>query len=441
MKHLIEMSKFLVQPFSIPYKRGTVMSAIYYYGQDGETVDDDLIKMFGLSTKEIRYSDKLDANVFNIVGFVYKDNKILVVFPKHYYEKSDIDAFNKTNVNLGSDIKLLYNVIKKYRETTSASAQSYFGAFDGYTSDFPFKAFYEVYDYYQKYGIYKEKETKIIKGTTGKVSWKNTLRKSNKIISGDNLIFFPFYVNKKNYNEGFLTECMAFIIDYTIDFFNAFLSMKKTGIKYKFDFLNNIDYVLLQLKIFQSIAFKDSQKHLIQNMIDFFEQFRGKANGGKVHLRIRYFDMIWQCMIEHYINRHFDSIDAASGAAVFDESINCSTVFFVDTTFSDIDDSHHHFQIDVDHVGIANNILYIIDSKYYTDISQLNYKQFSYNEILRYHYPGVVDIQNILLLPGEEHSDLHFSLSAGYVGTRKIGTKIVEQFLSPKRVMQDYLKL
>lgn len=112
MKHLIEMSKFLVQPFSIPYKRGTVMSAIYYYGQDGETVDDDLIKMFGLSTKEIRYSDKLDANVFNIVGFVYKDNKILVVFPKHYYEKSDIDAFNKTNVNLGSDIKLLYNVIK-----------------------------------------------------------------------------------------------------------------------------------------------------------------------------------------------------------------------------------------------------------------------------------------------------------------------------------------
>ena len=130
---------------------------------------------------------------------------------------------------------------------------------------------------------------------------------------------------------------------------------------------------------------------------------------------------------------------AEAGAAVFDEAINCSTVFFVDTTFSDIDDSHHHFQIDVDHIAFENNILYIFDSKYYREISQLNYKQFSYNEILRYHYPGVVEIHNILLLPGEKHSDLHFSLSANYVGTRKIGTKIIEQFLPPKKVMQDYL--
>lgn len=417
------------------------MSTIYYYGQDGEIVDNNLIKLFELSTKEIRYSDKLDANVFDIVGFIYKENKILVIFPKHYYNKSDIDIFNQTNANLGSDIKLLYNVIKKYGETekTTASARSYMGAVDGYTSDYPFKSFYEVYDYYKKYGIYKEKETKIEKGTTGKVSWKYTLRKSNKIISGGNLIFSPFYVSKKNFNEVFLTECMAFIIDYTIDFFSAFLSMKKTGIKYKFDFLNNIDYVLLQLKTSQSTAFKDSHKHLTKSMIDFFEQFKGKAKGGKVHVKIRYFDMIWQNMIARYINRHFYGIDSVSGAAVFNETTDCSTVFFANTTFHDIDDSQHHFQIDVDHIAFDNNILYIFDSKYYADISKLNYKQFSYGEILRYYYPGVIAIHNILLLPGEEHSNLHFSLSARYVGTRRIGTKIIEQFLPPKKIMQDYL--
>ena len=97
------------------------MSTIYYYGQDGEIVDNNLIKLFELSTKEIRYSDKLDANVFDIVGFIYKENKILVIFPKHYYNKSDIDIFNQTNANLGSDIKLLYNVIKKYGETEKTS--------------------------------------------------------------------------------------------------------------------------------------------------------------------------------------------------------------------------------------------------------------------------------------------------------------------------------
>lgn len=418
------------------------MSDKYFYGQDGEVVDDILIKMFGLSTKEIRYSDKLDANVFDVVGFVYKDNKILVVFPKHYYDKSDIDRFNSTNINLGSDIRLLYNVIKKYGEMkkTTSTARSYIGTMDGYASDYPFKPFYEVYDYFQKYGAYKEKEIRIVKGSAGKISWKDTLKKSNKIISDGNLIFSPFYVTKKNFNEVFLTECMAFIIDYTIDFFNAFLSMKKTGINYKFDFLNNVDYVLTQLKLNQSTAFKDSQIHLIQSMIDFFEQYKCKAKGGKIHIKIRYFDMIWQSMIERYINRHFVSIDATTGAAIFDETIDNSTVIFKDIQFSDIDDSLHHFQINIDHFAFVNNILYIFDSKYYTNISKLNYKQFSYNEILRYHYPGVVEIANILILPGIENSDLHFSLSAAYVGTRKIGTRIIEQFLPPKKVMQDYLQ-
>ena len=39
------------------------MSAIYYYGQDGEIADQNLIKIFGLGTRELRHSDKLDADV------------------------------------------------------------------------------------------------------------------------------------------------------------------------------------------------------------------------------------------------------------------------------------------------------------------------------------------------------------------------------------------
>jgi len=418
------------------------MGAIYYYGQDGEVVDDSIIKLFGLSTKEVRYSDRLGVNIFDIVGFIYKDNKILVVFPKHYYEKADIERFNRDNVRLSSDIKLLYSVIKKYGEieNTNATARSYIGAKDGYVSDYPFKPFYEVYDYFQRYGLYREKENRVVEGMSGKISWKDTIRRSNKILSGGNLLFTPVYVIKKNYNDVFLTECMAFIIDYTIDFFSDFLSMRKTGIKYGFDFLGNIDYVIKQLNMSQSKMFKDAQKHLVQNMIDFFEQFNAKAKGGNIHVKIRYFDMIWQAMVSRYLNRHFTGIDSVTGAAIFDETITKSVVKFVDTTFSDIDDSPHHFSIDVDHFAYSGNVLYIFDSKYYADISKLNYKQFSYNEILRYHYPGVIEINNILLLPGEPHADLHFSLASGYVGTRTIGTKIVEQYLVPKTVMEDYLR-
>ncbi len=181
------------------------MSAIYYYGQDGEIADQRLINIFRLGTGELRHSGKLDADVFNVVGFLYKDNMILVVFPKHYYDKTELDRFNQSHVSLNYDIKLLYNVIKKYRETenTNAAARSYLGARDGYSADYPFKPFYEVYDYFQKYGLYREKEIRVIEGASGRVSWKDTIRKLNKMISGGNLIFSPFFTHKKNYNDVF----------------------------------------------------------------------------------------------------------------------------------------------------------------------------------------------------------------------------------------------
>lgn len=144
-------------------------------------------------------------------------------------------------------------------------------------------------------------------------------------------------------------------------------------------------------------------------------------------------------MISKYINKHFAGIDAGSGAAMFDTSLLTSKVVFEDTVYNDIDDSHHHYSIDIDHAAYQDGKLYIFDSKYYTGISELNYKQLAYNEILRYHYPGLAEIHNILLLPGEERADLHFSFSAGYVGDRTTGTRIMEQYLPPRAVMEDYM--
>ena len=82
-------------------------------------------------------------------------------------------------------------------------------------------------------------------------------------------------------------------------------------------------------------------------------------------MKIRYFDMIWQCMISRYLNRHFTGIDLGNGAAVFDETLLKSAVAFSKKRFPDIDVSHNRFYIEVDHMAHEDDVLYIFDSKYY----------------------------------------------------------------------------
>ncbi len=421
------------------------MSAVYYYGQDGEKVDATIKMLFDLDEKELRWSTALNASVYDFVGFVFRENNILIVFPKHYCSVSDIILLNDSHKERAYDIGLLYGVIKKYSEKAgvSSKAKTYIGAQDGYDSDYPFKPFFDIYEYFQKYGLYKEKDVKVVPGGSGKVSWKKTIEKAQKIVSEGNLIFAPLYIKKKNLNSVFITDCMAFIIDYTLDTFHNFFSLKNTGYKRdRFDYLNSIDFVISQLNQYKNRVFKDIHKQLIMNMISFFDQYkrRTKSKGGKIHVNIKYFDKIWQEMVGLYLNKHFVGIDSTGEGLIFDETQTHSSIVFEDKAYTDIDDSNHHFYIDADHIAYDGAALFIFDSKYYFEATHLNYKQYSYNEILRYYYSGIMNIYNALLMPGDERHELHFALNSAYTGSRLVGNKIIEQYLSTKKVMEEYLK-
>ena len=395
----------------------------------------------------MKYSDELHRDVFNIVGFVFQKEKILVIFPKHFMEYSEIVYLNENHLESKTETRLLYEVIKKYSESenTNAIARKYIGAIGDaqYESDYPFASFFEIYEYYQKFGLYRVKDIQIKNKGTGKVSWKHTIQKSQKIISGGNLLFSPFYVYKKNYRHVFVTECMEFVIGYTLDFFHDFIVLPNPNFgKPQFDFFSNIDFVIAQLNKAKEEVFKDVQKKLIQSLIDFFVQYKATSYGGKTHIKIRHFGMVWQRMVGEYLNRHFAGMDESRTSALFDTSITESSVQFEDMTFNDIDDSHHNFSINIDHVAFADDELYIFDSKYYSNANDLNYKQLAYNEILRYAYEGVTAINNVLFLPGHMNSLLHFSLSNKYIGeSRKdVGCRIIEQYLNPIDVMRDYVE-
>ncbi len=418
------------------------INSVYVYGVDGEYIEQNIIDFFELSSNDFKYDKKTNRYRYDFVGFVFKKEKILTVFPKHFYENSDIYNFNSNEVILKDDIKLLYESIQKYSRNskTNVKANRYIGIKDDYESDYPFNIFYNIYDYYRRYGLYKEKEQIIKEGTHGKISWKKTIQKSQVIISNDNLFFMPLYVKKYNMLTGFITDCMAFIIDYTINHFSDFIALPRTHYKQNnFDYFNNIDYVIRRLQEIKRKIHKDIDRELVSNLILFFLQYKAKCRGGRIHIKINYFDIVWQNAVEEYLNSFFVGFDKKNQSIIFNTSKAHSSVNFKKKRIN-VDDSKNQFEIELDHFAIDGSFMYIFDSKYYYELDKLNYKQYSYNELLRYAMPTITNIISVLILPGNTKSDIHFSLKSSFTGSRTMGNEIYEQYISVNQVLKNYIK-
>ena len=260
-------------------------------GQDGDEIKDE-IKKFNLSDGDKRYSKDHKNYILDFVGFVIEKEKILAVFPKHFFN-NDNNFEKQDKKQIEENVKMLFKVINKYNteNQSKAIADKYIGYKDNFESDYPFESFFKIYEYYKKYGIYKEEEERLSKDMSGKISWKDTIQRANVIVSNQNLIFLPIYTKKKNNNNAFLGECMKFVINYTIKNFSYFIQLPPVYEKEsKIDFLTNREYTLRQLYQYKNTVFKDYQKELINALINFFEKYNKKATGGAIHFKINYFN-------------------------------------------------------------------------------------------------------------------------------------------------------
>lgn len=413
------------------------------FGQDGDEINEE-IKKFNLSDGDKKYSKKLKNYTLDFVGFVIEKEKILAVFPKHFFNQDNhIEQQNKKEVE--ENVKMLFKVIYKYNiENKSKSiADKYIGDEDNYESDYPFEAFFKVYEYYKKYGIYKEEEIILSKNTNGKISWKDTIQKSYTVVSKGNLIFLPIYTKTKSSKNAFISECMTFVINYTIRNFSYFIQLPTVREKKcKIDFLANKEYTLRLLYQYRSTIFKDYQKELIGALINFFETYdRKPSTGGPIHFKINYFDVIWESLVNKYLNNCFVGVDKENNKLIFDDKRKHPTKKFENKKF-DIDKSEHKFFIRPDHYYSDENTIYIFDSKYYNNITNLNYKQFSYTILLGNSKIGNdKNLYSALLLPGKSNTSLHLKLDLPYCQLNQGCNYIFEQFLDVKLLMKNYLNL
>lgn len=389
---------------------------------DGKIVDDLSINEFNLRnySRNIRFSRTKQGEVLNFVGFILNENGMFVSLPKNY-------ALNENNIN-ESDIQLLLNVILKNQIDNS---QKYIGNKKDFESTYPFESFYNINKYYENYGIYRESNNISKPGFSGKIQWNETIRKSNKVVSAGNLIFLPMYIKEQEEKQVFLSECMAFVINYTREKFPFFIQSRKE-IKHNsnFNFIENKEYVLSKLKKIHSEIFKDINKKLVINLIDFFTKVN---EGGTITVKHYNFELIWESMVEKYLNESFSGISDEEMKFLGNEEIKFSKAKF------NVDKAHPTNRIEPDYYFTDSINQYIFDAKYYSEISSLNFKQIVYQTLLKTKAKTTF---NALIIPTHTLSfqRVHFELDEKYYMHSEDYIKIWEYNLNIKDVMINYIK-
>lgn len=352
------------------------MNKTFFYIQEGLPITDDIIKMFDLENMDYTGFGK----TCNFVGIVIKGDYVLISWPKHFRKLNEIG-----NESV-EDKQLLFETLLKYINETEAM-YAYNNVDTSSLNFYPLEAFQNVLHYFKTYGLYKEEKVIQKKGYVGKINWKDTLNKSNKVISNQQLLYIPFEIKNKTTENVFLSECMAYVINETTSLLSFLFPKKvKIDLEYNKELFANKGFVLNELRALKGKIFKDINKKLLRYLIEFFENINSK---GKFIYKNHFFQSTWELMIEEYLNRNLALIDKEQISFV----PNNNAFQFRKKPFR-----ISGWTIEVDHYYKKDYVTYILDSKYYQDIDALNYKQIVYDYFLREEGSQIV---NALILPTE----------------------------------------
>ncbi|QQQ85562.1 hypothetical protein JHD53_06070 [Peptacetobacter hiranonis] len=410
------------------------------YLHDGDKYDQNLFYSEGFV---LDYNDlKMDlGNIYSkekyksidkfidFVGFVENDdNDLLVVFPKNYKV-----------LNCEEDSKILFNCISKHIQKRP---DMYIGenGDKNFTSNYPFAAFYGVYDYFANYGLYLKNKFFIKPNTGGRLNWKETLNKSEKFINYEDIILFPLYYNKNHYFSNLITDCMIFVIDYTIYKFNTFINLSPTGKSFPgVDFIDKKEDILSILMQLKQQTFKDNEQQLIENLICYFSEVN---IGGHFYLKHYSFSSIWEDMIKDYLCNFYKEINS-SHEIVLDKN-NPRKLVFQKKSFH-VNAAKPTQYISPDYYCESENTQLIFDAKYYSDIKGMDYKQISYLFMLSGMKDSITDKKKFkktysaLILPSEKRfTKIHFQIDSMYNDTYDF--IITEEYMDIRDVMISFCK-
>ncbi|WP_347320740.1 hypothetical protein [Rossellomorea sp. RS05] len=425
-----------------------MLKSKWFIIQEGSLLPKELYKLF---KEEFQIGDiglkPGNTYISKFVGFILKEDKCLISFPKHYFSPRVLQELQPVKesdkVFLNKDLKLLFNVIKKSANQRSIQSIGMEGEIN---YNYPFQSFFEVYNYYLKYGLYTNERDIKVSGYSGNINWKQTILKSPMILTSNNLIYMPMVIKKKLNEHAFISKCMAYIIDSTAEFLSVFIDIKRTNLDFKEINWNNNKLIIRHLREIKQSIFKDIHVKLINSLIKFFQ----KENTGKnlILIKTQNFELIWEAMVGSYLQNYFKRINEHGYIEFSGDKNPVQKPFNKRVFYPDIAGKKGR-RFEPDYYLLEGNVRYIFDGKYFNEIKELNYKQISYYFLLKHYEKNfngidIVNTYNILLLPTyKENSDQgnyvnHFQLNPLFNDNEK-DFSIKEQYCNVKIIMSSYI--
>lgn len=397
---------------------------------EGEGVPDNLNVMLDKRDTSIIDTSNGEKEIISFTGIVIQDGKMFVSFPKNF-------KFN--SMDIYQDIQMLFKTIMKHRQDNQ---NLYLKKSVNLKTNYPFNAFFDIYNYYQKYGLYHENIIETQQGYSGNILWKQTIRNSAKVVSKKGILFLPLKIKKIRPKQVLISECMSYAIEYTLQNFSMFLNMpgivENRNILQR-NFIDNKDHIIRELRSLRNKVYKDIHKKLVSDLINFYEQL---AIGGIYYLKHYTFSAIWEKMVERYLNNHFQDIE--SNKMIFNKEKSFQNNFHKEIFYPNKMNSVQNIQ--PDHYMTRGDKQFIFDAKYYNCVRGINYKQVAYYFFLErlsedaplFLKKKYSKTYTALILPGDIEQKIHFKFNSEFNSLEK-DFVILEYYLNVRDAITSYL--
>lgn len=374
----------------------------------------------------------------SFVGIKAVNNEVKFFYPETYQLASDDEERRK-------DILAILNTIQLSKTLTSGDSS--FNKKYNQVENFPIDSYWWILNDYLTFGRYENREKVFERGVRGKINWKRTMR-SSPIISNGNIIYSEIISERNNYKDNLLTEIYFYCVKSAVDSLGWIYGIvfDSKGINYdslfneKF-YLNAIDNELIH-------SFDDKKKLRLQNMKNLIQGLDDNLTNTNEFI---YGVDSYEYVFEKMIDKMFFNISNI-------KDFYPKATWKIKTETRPIESS----KLRPDTIIFKDDILYIIDAKYYRygftlktkdipDTTSIQ-KQITYMEFAK-NQKGYKDVRSAFILPyciDKQKGKIHFQNIFEKFGTAtaewkdskgiKNDTEVIGILIDTKFLINNWMK-